>query len=120
MVEGDSVFYQGEEYTIRKLSLVTREESDVTEEYEARQIFYETSMYTMDFRGIYCRTDGEGKEQIFPMGVTDFEEKGNDYFVDLFWVTSNRIYFMGTTPELQNYSELKYIDRITGEIGVIK
>jgi len=120
VVYGDCVYYQWKEYGICELDLLSGEQRDITGDYRARQVFLDEYMFCTDFRGIYCVRGKETEELVYPMGIAESESMENDYFVELFWITSNRIYFVGSIPESKDKNVLKYIDRLTGAVGVMK
>lgn len=117
VVEGDCVYYQGLEEKILEFSFKSGKTREVTENHRIRPIFFEDKVYSTDLFSIYC-CSVEGNEEECIYSIDKDSDNEMERFIDLFWVTSSRVYFKIAQSEEEN--ELNYIDCNTGKIGVLK
>lgn len=117
VVEGDYVYYQGGEERILKTSFTSGETREVTENHRIRPIIFEDRMYSTDLFSIYCYST-ESNEEECVYSIETHNDNGIEMFIELYWVTDNRIFFKCAGSEEEN--KLYYIDYDKDKINVMR
>lgn len=117
VVNGDVIYYQGKEEKILELSFISGKTREVSTSHQIRPVIFKNKIYSTDWFSIYCYSIENNEEKCAYSVGGDYDNE-LEQLIDLFWVTSNRIYFMSAATGTEN--TLNYIDCLTGQIGFLK
>lgn len=113
-VNGDFLWFSGENGEVTKLSLVTGEKKEWNGTYGMRSVQYNDTVYYHSSGAIYAIEEGEKTvEELYP------KDPEGKHFIELFWVAADKIYFCDYLNEEDTTVTFQYLDLMTGEVGIV-